>query len=199
MKNPLLKLAELLPDNLSEETLSNIIGLIQETIKSEVSERMKVLEAKASAFIRKNIDSLKIQAESELVEENELYQDAMQFRKLKSIMGINEAQVTESKETKDITELQSENKVLYEHLDSLAGEVAKYKKIAKSYKQKALLAEQAINEASTEIQDLKDSSVKPFKSSEKALVVTESNEINNGFSVTNPFLSDEVVALMPKG
>lgn len=199
MKESLLKLADLLPDNISEDTLNQIIGLIQETIKSELVERMKVLEAKASAFIRKNVDSLKAQAELELTEENEIYQDAMQFRKLKGIMGVDNVQVSESKETKNSAELQEENKILYEHLDALASELAKMKKIAKTYKQKALIAEQTISESLSEVQELKENKDKPFKSSEKALVVTENNEIIGGFNVQNPFLSEDVVALMPKG
>ena len=196
LKQSLTDLASLLPDNLSEDTLTKIVGLIQETIKSEVTERMKVLEAKASAFIRKNIDSIKNQALSELTEESDIYQDAMQFRKLKGIMGVDKIKVSEQA---NVSELQEENAVLLEHLNVLATENSKFKKLAKTYKAKAILAEQTLNESLEEVQELKESNEKPFKSSEKALVIVENNEVVQGRSVSNPFLGDEVLALMPKG
>ena len=196
LKQSLTDLASLLPDNLSEDTLTKIVGLIQETIKSEVTERMKVLEAKASAFIRKNIDSIKNQALSELTEESDIYQDAMQFRKLKGIMGVDKIKVSEQA---NVSELQEENAVLLEHLNVLATENSKFKKLAKTYKAKAILAEQTLNESLEEVQELKESNEKPFKSSEKALVIVENNEVEQGRSVSNPFLGDEVLALMPKG
>jgi hypothetical protein len=201
MNKSILKLADLLPDNVSEDTMNKIIGVIQETITGEVSERIKVLEAKAGAFIRKNVDSLKAQAVAELTEENEIYQDAISFRKLKGIMGVDKPNIQEVKEHKQLSELEEENKVLYEHLNLLVEENTKFKKLAKSYKQKAILAESTLQESITEVQDLKESNAKPFKSSEKAIVISEGTvgEFKPGLSVNNPFLSDDVVALMPKG
>lgn len=201
MNKSILKLADLLPDNVSEETMNKIIGVIQETITCEVAERIKVLEAKAGAFIRKNIDSLKEQALTELTEENEVYQDAMQFRKLKGVMGLDKPTVQEVKEHKELSELEEENAVLYEHLNTLVEENTKFKKLAKAYKQKAILAESTLQESITEVQDLKESVKKPFKSSEKAIVISEGTlgEHTQGLSVNNSFLSEEVLALMPKG
>lgn len=201
MNKSILKLADLLPDNVTEETMNKILGVIQEAITGEVQERMKVLEAKAGAFIRKNIDSLKSQAQEELNEENEIYQDAMQFRKLKGFMGVDKVEVKEPEKVQESKDLQAENNLLVEHLDALAKENAKLKKIAKAYKTKALIAENSLNESVQEVQGLKESVSKPFKSSEKALVLTEGTkgELKNIVSPSgNTWLSEEVLALMPR-
>lgn len=200
MNKSILKLADLLPDNVTEETMNKILGVIQEAITGEVTDRMKVLEAKAGAFIRKNIDNLKAQAQEELNEENEIYQDAMQFRKLKGFMGVDKVDVKAPEQVKESKDLQAENDLLVEHLQTLADENVKLKRIAKAYKKKALVAESTLNESVQEVQDLKGVVSKPFKSSEKALVLSEGTkgELNIASPSGNAWLSEEVLALMPR-
>lgn len=200
MNKSILKLADLLPDNVTEETMNKILGVIQEAITGEVTDRMKVLEAKAGAFIRKNIDNLKAQAQEELNEENEIYQDAMQFRKLKGFMGVDKVEVKAPEQVKESKDLQAENDLLVEHLQTLADENVKLKRIAKAYKKKALVAESTLNESVQEVQDLKGVVSKPFKSSEKALVLSEGTkgELNIASPSGNAWLSEEVLALMPR-
>lgn len=200
MNKSILKLADLLPDNVTEETMNKILGVIQEAITGEVTDKMKVLEAKAGAFIRKNIDNLKAQAQEELNEENEIYQDAMQFRKLKGFMGVDKVEVKAPEQVKESKDLQAENDLLVEHLQTLADENVKLKRIAKAYKKKALVAESTLNESVQEVQDLKGVVSKPFKSSEKALVLSEGTkgELNIASPSGNAWLSEEVLALMPR-
>jgi DNA repair ATPase RecN len=201
MKNKVLKLGELLPDNLSEETFEKITALIAELINEEVTERVKLLESKSVAFIRKSIDTIKDQAVKELTEENEIYQNAIKFNELKQFLGIKKVTVKESKEQTDskVKELTEENKVLIEHLNSLASEVDRVKKIARKYKKGYNELVEQVNNLNEQTEELKDEK-KPFKSTEKALMLTEEILKTNQLvsNVANPFLSDDVMALMPQ-
>ncbi len=200
MSNKLLKLADLLPDNISEDTFTKINELIASVISEEVSERMKLLEAKSVAFIVKNKDLIKQTALSELNEENEVFKDASQFRKLKSIMGVKKVNVSEAVKPQEMQELIEENKLLIEHLNSLINENDKYKKVAKKYKKAAIeLTEQVemLTESNTSLKDTNQ----PFKSSEKALILAEEivpGVLGQSSGVQNEFLSESVMALMPK-
>ena len=194
MKNKTLKLAELLPENISKESLDQIVKLISDFINEEVGERMKLLEAKTLAFIRGNMDLIKDSALNELKGENDVYQDALKFRKLQETFGVT----GELKENKDLDELNKENDVLIEQLNNLVEAYteleAKYKKVRRSYKQ----IKESTNVLTEEVQTLKDEK-KPFKSSEKALIISESEiKETESYRVDNEFLTKDVIALVSK-
>jgi iron uptake system EfeUOB component EfeO/EfeM len=196
-KNKLDKLSDLLPDNLSEDNLNQIATLISDFINEEVSERIKLLEAKTMAFIRGNIDLLKEQAESEITEESELYRDAMQFRKLQDILGVTE--VKEPEVNEEVETLKEENAILIQQINNLIPEINKYKTIAKKYKSTSVHLKEQLIPLSEQVETLLDTR-RPFKSSEKALILAEEQvkDSDSGLDRSNPFLNENVMALMPK-
>jgi hypothetical protein len=196
-ENKLDKLSDLLPDNLSEDNLNQIATLISDFINEEVSERIKLLEAKTMAFIRGNIDLLKEQAESEITEESELYRDAMQFRKLQDILGVTE--VKEPEVNEEVETLKEENAILIQQINNLIPEINKYKTIAKKYKSTSVHLKEQLIPLSEQVETLLDTR-RPFKSSEKALILAEEQvkDSDSGLDRSNPFLNENVMALMPK-
>jgi len=205
-QNKLEKLSDLLPDNLTEESLNEIAALISDFINEEVTQRVKLLEAKTTAFIRGNIDLLKEQAEKELEDDNDLYQDAMQFRKLKSLLGLEDSAELNDKELEvekqvdeQINSLIEENQVLLEQLNSVIPELEKYKKLASKYKRATTNLEEQLAPLTEQVEELLDTR-RPFKSSEKALILAEEQvkETQLGLDRSNPFLNENVMALMPK-
>jgi hypothetical protein len=198
MKKSILKLSELLPDNVSEETLNKIVSVIHDTISEEITERMSVLQAKTAAFLRANIDKIKQTAISELNEENEVYQDAMAFRQLKEVMGVSKVNISESTEPDHtLSELQEENSVLLEQLNVLAQELASTKKKAKAYKAKAQLVESLTEEYEEQIALLKENNNSPVLN-DKGVIIVESAKEESSSDVPNDFLTEEILALMPK-
>ena len=196
-ENKLDKLSDLLPDNLSEDNLNQIATLISDFINEEVSERIKLLEAKTMAFIRGNIDLLKEQAESEITEESELYRDAMQFRKLQDILGVTE--VKEPEVNEEVETLKEENAILIQQINNLIPEINKYKTLAKKYKSTSVHLKEQLVPLSEQVETLLDTR-RPFKSSEKALILAEEQvkDSDSGLDRSNPFLNENVMALMPK-
>ena len=196
-KDKILSLADLLPDNLDEDTLNKIAESISSFINAEVKERIKLLEAKTLSFIRGNIELLKEQAQAELKDNNEVYQDAMQFRKLKDLMGLNTK--IEVKEQDDINALKEENETLVEHLNHLVEELTKTKSLKKKYKNAFIELSEQTEQLDEQVQVLKDEK-KPFKSSEKALMLSEERLVGNKkeSQSDNPYLTEEVLAAMPE-
>jgi len=197
--NKIDKLSDLLPDNLSEDSLNQIASLISDFINEEVTERVKLLEAKTTAFIRGNIDLIKEQAMLEVNEESDLYHDAMQFRKLQGLLGISEVEVNQEEVNEEIETLKEENAILIQQLNSLVPEVSKYKNLAKKYKSTAIQLQEQLVPLSEQVETLLDTR-RPFKSSEKALILAEEQikDEDVGLGRTNPFLNENVMALMPK-
>jgi hypothetical protein len=205
-QNKLEKLSDLLPDNLTEESLNEIAALISDFINEEVTQRVKLLEAKTTAFIRGNIDLLKEQAEKELEDDNDLYQDAMQFRKLKSLLGLEDSAQLDDEELEvekqvdeQINSLLEENQILLEQLNSVIPQLEKYKKLASKYKKANTNLEEQLTPLTEQVEELLDTR-RPFKSSEKALILAEEQIKDESFGLerSNPFLNENVMALMPK-
>ena len=204
--NKLDKLSDLLPDNLSEDSLDEIATLISGFINEEVTQRVKLLEAKTVAFIRGNIDLLKEQAEKELEDESDLHRDAAQFRKLKSLLGLEDSVELDDQEleaeaevNEQIDSLIEENQILIEQLNNLVPELEKYRKLAGKYKKTASTLEEQLVPLTEQVEELLDTR-RPFKSSEKALILAEEQvkDARSGLDRSNPFLNENVMALMPK-
>ena len=91
-------IAELLPEGLSEETVTQIAELVDSVIKEEVNERVKLLEAKVKGFLRMEIQSIKEHALKELQEESEVYRNAQLFESIKSLMALELSEKDENNE-----------------------------------------------------------------------------------------------------
>ena len=207
-KNKLTNIAELLPQNMSEEAVKKIAKLVEDTINDEVSKKFSLLEAKVKGFLRTQIDSIKEHALKELTEESELYRNAHLFEEVKSLMALEVNSKDEKSAVKKVvveaTELEQENEVLVTELNNALTENKDLKRKFKALTGKVDVLLTEAKKQKTEVAQLTEENKLPFKSSEKAVVIAD----NMGDPRTkktpvvgnpqNPMITEEIMALMPK-
>lgn len=198
-------IANLLPKGLTEEALNEIALLVENTIKEEVDKKVKLVSTKVSAYLKSKMDAIKETALQELASENEVYRNAQLFEEVRNLMTLEIKSKDEDSSVHDIVtankELEEEISVLGKEFNSLlqdnsllertqkdlTAKLAKNMKLVESLKEQKL---QAIREA-------KENTPKPFKSSEKAKMIT--NNVDSGPEVTpnidNEYLTEEVIEL----
>jgi len=193
-------LNDLLPEGLSEETLEEVSKFVEDTIEEQVEEKTKILEARVNAYLRMHIDMLKEQAVKELELENETFRNSRLFEALRTYMSI---ELSRDDEESAIQELVSENETSHEEVTVLTDELNKA--LAQNEKLDSTLTalsakisvmEGEHEERAQEIEELKEASEKPFKSSEKAVVIANNVEQPKR-TVSNEFLTEEVMKYMP--
>jgi len=209
MDKKLTNIAQVLPEGLDESTVEKIFTLVDSVINEQVESKVKLLEAKVNAFLRTKIDQLKEQALAELVEENEVFRNAKLFESVRTLMTLELSQndesslVTEMKEQSD--ELEQEVSTLSEQINKLILENEKLQNTIKVLSNKVNLSEQKTRKLEKdrmklveEVKNLEASADEPFVSSEKAVLISESERpVSIREQVGNPFLSPEAMKLMP--
>jgi len=197
-------LASLLPENLSEEALEDIANIVDTVITEQVNERVQDLEDKVYSFLRLKMDSIKEQAIRELEAEDDTFKNAKSFEYLKSLMAIelsesdNESAVAlVSQEAQEIAE---ENQLIIHELNEALMENAKLENTIKVYNDKLALIEEKNQTLQESVQHLEGVVEKPFKSNERALVISEEVDSESTTVETqsnNEFLTEDVMAFMP--
>lgn len=181
------KLAKLLPEGLSDEGIEAINTLVEETVEERVDSEMSNLNAKVSGYLRLKLDELKAQALKELEASDEVYRAVKVYESLKSIV----AEDIESSDTNSTVSMyKEENETLQSKVDELNN------KLASTMTENSTL-EGAVTTLREDITSLSEIQKKPFKSSEKALVITNERK-NEGFisnSADNSFLTEDVIRL----
>ena len=203
------KIAELLPEGLTEETLDQIASLVDETIDTQVTEQVKAMNAKVSAFLRLKMDAIKEQALKELEAENEDYRKAKLFEEVKTVLAMD---ITQKDADSEVTALVTKNKELTEEVELLAEELSNaLEKNSELYEASTSLAkrvkivESALEDVNSEkeileeaVKEAEEKVEEPFHSSEQALVITENSDKQEERQlIENDFLSTEVMRLMP--
>jgi citrate synthase len=198
-------IAELLPEGLSEETVTQIAELVDTVIKEEVNDRVNLLEAKVKGFLRMEITAIKEHALRELQEESEVYRNAQLFESIKSLMVLELGQEDEknavSQVVREQSEVEEENAVLIEELNSTAKQVEQLERTIKLLSKKNKALEEQTEQLVEEVEHLTEQSTLPFKSSEKAIIIAEemkNTPVKKESKVNNQFLTEGVMALMPK-
>ena len=198
-------IAELLPEGLSEEAVGQIAELVDTVIKEEVNQRVKLLEAKVKGFLRMEIQSIKEHALKELQEESDVYRNAQLFESIKSMMALElndkDEQRAISQVVKEQSQVEEENQVLIEELNNAVTQVQQLERTVKilSKKNKALTEQTAHLEG--EVEQLTEQASLPFKTSEKAVIIADEMQntpVKKNSKVSNQFLTEGVMALMPK-
>jgi chromosome segregation ATPase len=209
MEKKLTNIAEILPEGLDESTVEKIFTLVDSVINEQVESKVKLLEAKVNAFLRTKIDQLKEQAITELAEENEVFRNAKLFESVRTLMTLELSENDESNlvsEMKDqSSQLEEEVTVLSEQINKLVLENDKLQNTIKVLSNKVNLSEQKTRKLEKdrmklveEVRNLEASQDEPFVSSEKAVLISESERpISIREQVGNPFLSPEAMKLMP--
>lgn len=202
-------LADILPDNLSESTMEAIVAMVDSAINEQVNSRVSILEAKVNAFLRQKVDRIKDQALAELSEENETFRNARLFESVRTLMslelGSDDEQSAINHVVSESSELQEEFDVLSEQVQGLVVENDKLQNTIRVLNKKLMLAEESVEDLETEksqlLEEVENLSVineESFRSSEKAVVISEADkEINEERTYFNEFLNDEVMKYMP--
>ena len=201
-----LPIAELLPEGLSEAAISEIAALVNNVISEQVEEKTGQLEAKVKGFIRSRVDELKDHAVKELQEENETIRNASLFASVKTLMSLELKKDDEDSAISDLVEEQQEFEAEVNILtEELRKSFEENEKLATSVKALAKKVDK-LNEDKTNLLEavdyLEDSRDVPFKSSEKAVIITEDvdkREANKpDAQAYNDLLTPEVMKFMPQ-
>ena len=205
-------IADILPEGLDESTVEQIFQLVDSTINEQVAEKIGLLEARVTAYIRTKIDDIKEQALTELSEENEVYRNARLFESVRTLMSLelntDDQDNALSEMTGQYGELQEEFDVLNSQLASLVEENQNLENTVRVMDKKVSIAEGTAYELETEkaqlleeVENLEAAKDDAFVSSEKAVVVSKADlEISEGRAhnnKNNEFLTDEVMKFMP--
>jgi len=198
-------IAELLPEGLSEDTVSQIAELVDLIIKEEVNQKVKLLESKVKGFLRMEIDSIKNHAMRELQEENEVYRNAKLFESIKSLMSLeinkDDADHAISDVLKEQSKVEEENSVLVEELTSAAKQIEQMERTIKILSKKNRILENKTEHLAIEMGKLEEQATLDFKTSEKAVIIADEMQntpVKKESKVNNQFLTESVMALMPK-
>ena len=205
MSNKMESLVSLLPDNLSEEALEEIAQIVDSVITEQVNERVQDLEDKVSSFIRLKMDSIKEQAMRELESEDEIFKNAKSYEYLKSLMAIelseSDSESAVAIVSQEAHEIAEENQLIIHELNEALMENAKLENTIKVYNDKLALIEEQKETLQESVQHLEDVVEKPFKSNERALVISEEVDSDATQEGTqdqmNEFLTEDVMAFMP--
>jgi len=203
-------IADILPEGLDESTVEQIFQLVDSTINEQVAEKIGLLEARVTAYIRTKIDDLKEQALTELTEESEVYRNARLFESVRTLMSLelntDDQDNALSEMTGQYGELQEEFDVLNGQLASLVEENQRLENTVRVLDKKVSIAEDVASELETanvqlleEVENLVAARDEAFASSEQAVVVSQADvEINESKAHTGTeFLTDALLKFMP--
>ena len=176
-----LPIAELLPEGLSEAAINDVAELVN------------------------NVDELKDQAVRELHEEDETIRNASLFESVKTLMALELKKDDEDNVISDLVqeqrEVEGEVDILMEELRKSFEETEKLETSLKALGKKVGKLEGDRAKLLEAVSVLEESKEKPFKSSEKAVIISEDVD-NKKITKSNPrafndFLTPEVMKFMP--
>tara|TARA_A100001515_G_scaffold47596_1_gene37578 strand:+ start:263 stop:883 length:621 start_codon:yes stop_codon:yes gene_type:complete len=199
-------ISKLLPEGLTEETVSEIANLVGEVISEEVANKVKDLENKVHGFLRMKIDEVKDHAIAELEQENETYKNARIFESLKALMALelngSDEDNAVSQTRREFDEIQEENDVLIRELNDALTECSKLENTLRLLSGKIESLEEERMNLEEEVTTLQESAALPFKSNEQAVVISEQvdEEVTEIVEprYSNEFINEDMLAYMPK-
>tara|TARA_R110002094_G_scaffold16293_1_gene27739 strand:- start:3455 stop:4108 length:654 start_codon:yes stop_codon:yes gene_type:complete len=176
-KKLLDSIASYLPSDLSEDVIEKVAQLITTTVDARVQEETETLTRKTLAFVRGNIEKLKVQALKELELENDTFRNAQLFETVRSVFAIeNTAQdeLNGFEALASIGEQQEEqNAALVTHVDKLIKENVKLKRQNKVQADSNKKLEESLVQVKDKVSKIQESSKAERKLSDKALVVSQ--------------------------
>jgi DNA repair exonuclease SbcCD ATPase subunit len=199
-------ISQLLPEGLTEETVSEIATLVNEVISEEVGNKVKDLENKVHGFLRMKIDEVKSHAMNELEQENETFKNARIFESLKALMALELNSGDEdnavSQTRKEFDEIQEENSVLIRELNSALTECSKLENTLRVLSEKVEILEDDKENLHEAVVALEESARLPFESNEKAVVISDQVDEEIHKEIVEPhdgneFINENMMAFMP--
>ena len=206
MSDKVKDIADLLPEGMSQELISEIATVMQGIISERLDEEMHMLTNKVHAFLRHQMDTIQEAALDELSESHEIYRDAQALKDIKTVLSFeierDDLDPIVSQVSEDVQKVESDNEVLVQELASSIKENSRLERVITNLEDKVV----ALNEGVVHLQEsnksLEDELSSDFESTEKAIVITENvdapvKDEKNSYTLGNPFLTEEVMAYMP--
>ena len=187
MKDRIEKIAELLPDGISESGLQEVLELVNSAVEDRVAEEVKILEAKVSGFLRSKIADLKDVAQQELESQDDVLRGYRVFETIRSL-------VAQEVENSDVDSVVSQQQASIEELqESIEGLNSQLKN---SLHENSILSDK-VESLNEEKANLTESAKLPFKSSESAVVITNDTDSSRipTEAANNIFLTEDVINL----
>jgi|TARA_R110001599_G_scaffold117450_3_gene285764 hypothetical protein len=199
-------ISTLLPEGLTEDTVTEIANLVSEVISEEVENKVKDLENKVHGFLRMKIDEVKDHAISELEQENATFKNARIFESLKALMSLEltgaDDDTAVAQTRKQFDEVQEENEVLVRELNGALTECSKMENTLRVLSGKIETLEEERLDLQEAYVSLEESASLPFKSNERAVVI--SDQVDDEITKTveprsnNEFINEDMLAFMPR-
>lgn len=202
-------ISKLLPEGLTEDTVSEIATLVGEVITEEVENKVKDLENKVHGFLRMKIDEVKSHALAELEQENDTFKNARIFESLKALMALelnsDDEDTAIGQTRKEFDEVQEENDVLVRELNSALTECSKLENTLRVLSEKNEILEDERFDLQEAVVSLEESAKLPFESNEKAVIISDDvdSEVMDNDNNTvetqsrNEFINEDMMAFMP--
>jgi len=199
-------LAELLPEGLTEHAVDEIAQLVNSVITERVDSEVEGLITKVNAFLRMKVDEIKNYALKELEHNEEFVRNGQIYENMKSMMSVElNKKDTESaiSELVNVNEETQENvTILTKEVEKLMEENEKMISVTEALQGKVKLLEKEKVELAEEAENLVESQQLPFESSEKAVMVSNTEEGSvtaerQEVQSVNEFLTPEVMRFMP--
>jgi len=199
-------LAGLLPEGLTEHAVDEIAQLVDSVITERVSNEVDGLITKVNAFLRMKVDEIKDYALQELQQDEEFVRNGQVYENMKVMMSM---ELNDNDRDNAITDLVNVNEESQEDILTLTKEVERLMEenekvisIAEALTDKIDMLEHQKHELKEEAENLVESQQLPFESSEKAVMVSNSEEgsvaaVNEEVQNINEFLTPEVMRFMP--
>ena len=201
MSDKVNDIAELLPEGMSEELITEIAKVMQDVIAERIDEEMALLTNKVHAFLRHQMDTVQEAALDELSESHEIYRDAQALKDIKSVLAFEidreDIQHVASQMDEGIAKAQEDNQTLVQELAESIKENQRLERVATNLEDKVV----ALNENIVHLQESKETLEEElgsdFESTERAIVITENvdapvEDDQPSFALGNPFLTEDL-------
>lgn len=206
MSDKVNDIAELLPEGMSEELISEIAKVMQDVIAERIDEEMALLTNKVHAFLRHQMDTVQEAALDELSESHEIYRDAQALKDIKSVLAFEiereDIQHVASQIDESVAKAQEDNQTLVQELAESIKENQRLERVIGNLEDKVGALNENVEQLQESNQVLEEELGSDFESTEKAIVITENvdepvKDEGPTYDLRNPFLTEEVMAYMP--
>ena len=204
-KKKIEDISQLLPEGITEETISEIAGVMQDLIEERVQEEVGELADKVFAYLSMKRQQIQEAALEELHESNDVYRDAQRFRELMGFMAVEfrpeHIDAESERRLAEASNLQEDNEILARELSDSLREQDRLAKTIQLLESKIANRESEISSLNESIQSLaEEKEAMLFESTEQAVVITNNvdEEVKDEQleSIGNQFLTEEMLKLM---
>ena len=206
MSDKVKEIADLLPEGMSEELISEIAKVMQSVIAERIDEEMSVLTHKVHAFLRHQMDTIQEAALEELSESHEIYRDAQALKDIKSVLAFeierDDIQHVASQIDENVAKAQQDNDALVQELAESIKENNRLERVVTNLEDKVVALNENVEHLQESKETLEEELGSDFESTEKAIIISENvdapvKDEGPTFDLGNPFLTEEVMAHMP--